>query len=305
MTSQNSSVSHASSRNLLVPTDFSESCDNALDHAIEIARYLNGKVYVLHVITDESVSYLAQDKLLIENIVGKDDTEETVVNEKLQQYVQSKNSDSLVPVSRHGDIFHTISGVASEINARLILLGTHGKIGFQRITGSYALKVIDSTEVPVIVVQKRGFVHGYRNIVFPISLSDKDRQKAKHAVQIAKIFDSTIHIFPRIEQSKVSKVKLNSRISQVMEYFDEYEVKYEEVYANEYGNEFDKQILNYSASTNADLILIMSDAEKHTALFGAKEENIIFNSTQIPVMCVNTERMSSSVFWSWGNFRAY
>ncbi len=296
-------TNHETAKNLLVPTDFSESCDNALNHAIEIAKFLGSKVYVLHVITTESVSYLAHDQMLIESVVGNENSEESIVNDKLTEYVKSKNCDCLVPVSRHGDIFHTISSVASEIKARLVMLGTHGKIGFQRITGSYALKVIDSTDVPVIVVQKRGFMHGYKDIVFPISLIDKDRQKAKHAVQIAKIFDSTVHIFPKSESNDVDKSKLNSRIAQVMEYFNEYGVKYQEVYSNEYGNEFDKQILNYSASVNADLILIMSDADKHSALFGAKEENIIFNSTQIPVMCVNTERLSSSAFWSWGSYQ--
>ncbi len=296
-------TSHEHAKNILVPTDFSESCDNALNHAIEIAKFLGSTVYVLHVITNESVPYLAKDQMLIEKVIGHESTEESVVNDKLTQYVKSKNYDRIVPVSRQGDIFHTIASVASEIKARLIILGTHGKIGFQRITGSYALKVIDSTEVPVIVVQKRGFIHGYKDIVFPISLIDKDRQKAKHAVQIAKIFDSTIHIFPRIETNDVDRAKLNARISQVMEYFNEYGVKFQEVYASEYGNEYDKQILNYSASVNADLILIMSDADKHSALFGAKEENIIFNSTQIPVMCINTERISGSTFWSWGSFQ--
>ncbi len=296
-------ANHEHSKNLLVPTDFSESCDNALNHAIEIAKFLGSSVYVLHVITSESVPYLAKDQMQIEKVIGHESSEESVVNEKLTQYVKSKNFENLVPVSRQGDIFHTISTVASEIKARLIILGTHGKIGFQRITGSYALKVIDSTEVPVIVVQKRGFIHGYKDIVFPISLIDKDRQKAKNAVQIAKIFDSTVHIFPRMETNEVDRAKLNARIAQVMEYFNEYEVKYKEVYSNEYGNEYDKQILNYSASVNADLILIMSDADKHSALFGAKEENIIFNSTQIPVMCINTERISGSTFWSWGSFQ--
>jgi nucleotide-binding universal stress UspA family protein len=288
-------------RSILVPSDFSESCDNALNHAIELGRYLKAKINVLHVVTEESAIYLANEGCG-ESAAGTEAGEDAIVKSRLNTYIRSKGYADIEGISRRGDIFHTIAEVAEATKAQLIILGTHGKIGFQRITGSYALKVIDSTEVPVIVVQKKGFQHGYRDIVFPVSLQEQDRQKAKHAVQIAKVFDSTVHLLSRCEDEKAGIEKLSARVQQIKEYFDEHSVKYIEVSAAEYGADYGRQVVNYCGSANADLVLIMSDAEKHSNLFGAKEENVIFNSAQTPLMCINTERIARSSFWSWGNF---
>ena len=56
-------------------------------------------------------------------------------------------------MSQEGEIFTTIADVAEELNASLIFLGTHGKVGMQKLTGSWALKVIIKSKVPFIVVQ--------------------------------------------------------------------------------------------------------------------------------------------------------
>jgi len=45
------------------------------------------------------------------------------------------------------------------------------------------------------------------------------------------------------------------------------------------------------------MILILSNPEKHSLFFDAKEENIIFNSAQIPVMCINFKKTKISSFW--------
>ena len=80
------------------------------------------------------------------------------VEEKLKAIVKEIKSKSKVKVEyiyREGSIFDVISEVANEIKANVMILGTHGKKGIQHITGSYAMKVITESPVPVIVVQKR------------------------------------------------------------------------------------------------------------------------------------------------------
>lgn len=266
---------------ILVPTDFSEACDNALNHALELAKNFEATVYVLHVINKDTKQYLKKINL-----------EPTAIDQRLNEYLEEKGDNNLIGMARDGDIYTTIAEVAEEIDAKLIFLGTHGKIGFQRITGSHALKVIDHNNVPVIVVQKRGFGNGYKKIVFPVSLDHEDRQKAEFAVILAKMFNSTIHIFPRFESSENHQHKIMPIVKQIKAYFDKYEVHHVDSLSNEWADDFDKAILNYSNTIDADMILIMNNSKKHGPLFGGWEEHIIFNAGQIPVMCVDTKKLN-------------
>jgi len=282
---------------ILVPTDFSEACDNALNHAIEVAKFLKCKVYALHVVDTLSKNYFAKDLVQVGNALGQHIDELAASMIELKKYIATKNNENLLPLVKEGDIFSTINDAAIEVNAGMIVLGTHGKIGFQRIVGSYALRVIDSTKVPVIIVQKRNFGSGFREIVFPVSVQDEDRQKAEYAVQMSKMFNSTIHILPKHTEGSANKTKLDAIVKQICSYFEKYEVKYNIIDASDYGDAWDRQVLNYSSSIDADLILILSNPEKHLMFFEAKEENIIFNSAQIPVMCINYRKLKIAEFW--------
>ena len=57
-------------KTILVPTDFSESSDRALEKAVDMAEKYNAKVILLHVI-DEKVQQCAADYCLRNEDVGK------------------------------------------------------------------------------------------------------------------------------------------------------------------------------------------------------------------------------------------
>ena len=57
----------------------------------------------------------------------------------------------------------------------------------------------------------------------------------------------------------------------------------------EKGGQFAEQLIEFSVSNRADLILIMTNADEYNPAFllGPWEEKMIFNTVQIPVMCIN------------------
>lgn len=172
---------------VLVPTDFTAVGDNAISQAAEAARFLGYKVVVLHVIDKTTKAQLKKESL-----------DETSVENKLQVIVDDIKSTYGIEaegMAREGSIFTTISDVAKELGANLLYLGTHGKVGMQHLTGSYALKVVTSSPAPVIVVQKRSFDEGYHHIVLPITSDSGPWEKTKWAAHIAKQFRSEIHIY--------------------------------------------------------------------------------------------------------------
>ena len=185
-------------------------------------------------------------------------------------------------ISKEGDIFSTIAEVAHDIKANLIFLGTHGKVGMQKLTGSFALRVITSSEIPTIVTQKRAFEGGFNKILLPMTSDAGPWAKTKWAAYIAKQFNSEIIIFV------LDNDALDDVITMITNHFQVNNVKYSLKVADKSGS-FTKQVIDYSTGENVDLIMIMTNPDKGFSSFilGSYDEDIIFNTSQIPVMCIN------------------
>jgi len=266
---------------ILVPYDFSEVGDYAIEHAVDLAKTIDYDVYIFHVINKESKAKLKKENL------PKDYYEI-----KLQEVVDKHALKSKVYVKyilREGNIFSDIAAVAKEVEAKFIVMGTHGKKGLQHITGSWALKVIISSDVPFIVVQKKHFKDGYRNIVLPIDDSPESKQKVKWAIYIAKIFGSVIHIFSTSESDSLARERVYRNIHQIKGFFDKNGIEYIEKVNDEKGGNFGKAVVAYAEFVNAELITIMTNPNKILPGFimGKWEEEVLFNSARIPVMCIN------------------
>lgn len=264
---------------ILVPTDFSEVCENAVEHTLQIAKNINFKVVLLHIVNDDTKDYLAENKLSISSI-----------EEKLKEQAENYSKEYGIEVNyliKEGKLFKQVQKAVSEVGANMIVLGTHGKVGFQRITGSYALKVISRTNVPAIVVQKKGLSKPYKDIIFPVTTDTQDRQKVNWAIYIAKTFDATIHIFPKRENEKFHKKKIMSVVKQIKTIFDKHNVAYVDKISVEGAGNFAKQVIDYAVVKEADLIMTMVNSERFFHFFDSQDEQIIFNTSQIPVICIN------------------
>lgn len=266
---------------VLVPTDFTKVADFAIDHAAGIAKCLNGKVTILHVINKETKSFLKKEHL-----------EEEAINEKLKaiaETVEKKYNVKLDYISREGSIFTTIAKVTDEIGARIVVMGTHGKIGLQHLVGSFALKVIESSNVPVIVIQEHNFAKGYKNIVLPIDETSESKQKVDWAIHIAKIFCSTIHLFGIKYNDELQMNEVMRNMSQIKNILSKNGIKFtDKISADTHGN-FGKSINVYCDYIKADLVMIMTNPHQLLPSFilSPWAEQVIFNSSKIPAMCVN------------------
>ena len=279
---------------ILVPTDFSDTCENAIRHAVIYSKSFDGSIYILHDLDGGDKS---------SKTITDDDETDSFFSDVKSQALDLINALSktfpdvhIIPVVRKGDIFTEINAVAEEFDVDLIILGTHGKKGFQKIVGSYALKVIDSTKVSVIVVQDDAVIEGFNNIVFPININVEDRQKAESAILLARETGAMIHLFPKVETIAANKTKVTNVVRQLKAFFDKYSVSSIVVDNKDTSGSFEDQIIKYSLTINADLILILSDPSSHFPLLRNKEEDLMFNSSLIPVMCVNERKFKSSKF---------
>ena len=272
---------------VLVPTDFTEVADNALNQACEAAKYLNYKVCLLHIIDKNTKSTLKKENLTPDSISEKLDA--------ICKSIQATFGISAEYIAREGNIFTTIAEVTKEIGARLLYMGTHGKVGLeQKLTGSYAIKVVTASPAPVVVVQKRTFDKGYHKIVLPITSNAGPWEKTKWAAYIASNFKAIIHIY------QLPGEETTEAVNTITGYFDKNGLKYTTHLAEKSGD-FSKQVIDFATANNADLIMIMTNPDKGLSNFilGSYDEEMIFNTSQIPVMFINPRE------FTWSNIVDY
>jgi nucleotide-binding universal stress UspA family protein len=260
---------------VVVASDFSEFAECAVEHAIGIAKLLNYKLYVVHIWNKKKAKYSISEaeeklKLIISDIKEK---------EKIECYF----------IVREGNIFTTIGEIAIELGANILTMGTRGKTGVQYIFGSYALKVVQSSPVPVIVVQTGKYRGSYSNVVIPIDESVYSKQKVKWAFWVAKKFKSKIHIFGKYDTDEFIARKISNNCYQIKKIFDQNDIDYSYTISDGKGGNYSKQTIAFASKIDADMILIMTSPD--TLLPGfiidAHDEQIILNAAQIPIMCIN------------------
>lgn len=258
---------------ILVPWDFTEVASYALDHAIMIANRTRNDIALVHIVKNEKEIEEAKAKL---EVVAKENEAKTKIKTK--------------PIVREGSIFNTISDVATEEEANLVIMGTHGIKGMQKLTGSWALKVIVSSEVPFIIIQDKPHHTRLENIVFPVDFKKETREKLNWVNYLSKYYKSKIHIFKRSDPAL--RKNIESNISFTKKYLQEHDIDYDIVTQNgKYP--FPIETINYAKEIDADLILIMTSRTLGFADFvmGPDEQYVIANSAKIPVMCVNPRQV--------------
>jgi len=257
---------------ILIPWDFTQVADYALLHAFKFAEKANTKKIVLIHIT-------------------KSEKEDAEALERLKPVVsdnQGRNGIEIVPMARKGSIFTTIGEVATEIGAELVIMGTHGLRGMQKLTGSWALKVIVSSKVPFVVVQEPPNDTDLRDIVFPIDFKRESKEKLNWVSYFYKYFSPKFHIIKPNTTDVLFIKRIKANIAFARKFMDSKGVEYEIVTAEGKKN-FPNEIIEYSKSINADLILTLSTKNIGLAdyMLGAHEQYIIANSFKIPVMVIN------------------
>ncbi|WP_148416194.1 universal stress protein [Haloferax sp. KTX1] len=135
---------------ILVPLDGSAPGDEALDRAIDLAATAGATLYALYVV-DERVLHATQ--LDAGGLVRAYEEEgERIVSEAVE--AAEAAGIEVVTAVEHGSPHRAILRYAEEIDADLIVMGTHGRRGIERyLLGSVTERVLRMADVPVLSVR--------------------------------------------------------------------------------------------------------------------------------------------------------
>jgi nucleotide-binding universal stress UspA family protein len=276
---------------IVVPWDFTIVAEHALAHAVKISRMVGNEIGLLHIVDSK--------------IKPAEENEKTARLKKVAEDFGKSYNIHIVPHISKGSIFKAIAEFANDKDASLVVMGTHGMKGMQKLTGSWALKVIVKSKVPFIVVQDPPVdQERYHNIVFPVDFRNENKEKIKMAIFLGKYFDSKVHILETVSTDKNILKKTNINMNFAIKYLIQNNIEYE-IHDMPRGD-LAQQTIDFSLKIKADLILIVTTKNITFAdyVVGASEQYIIANSSKIPVCCVNpraTFAKTGQFMGGWGD----
>lgn len=274
------------SKVILVPSDFTKVGQTALEHGIKVAQNASAKVNLLHVVPKAEMLDEAKEKLKI-----------------AQANAKEKTGVDIDVTARVGTIFEDIGDLAEELDAGLVIMGTHGMKGLQFITGSRALRIVTSSSTPFVIVQDKTIgENGYDDIVVPLDLHKETKQKLSLVADMAKYFSSRVHLIVPGETDEYLHNAVKRNLKYAESFFDEKGIPHTSKISEKKSDNFDKAIINYAKEIDADLISLMNlpEISLGNLIGGNYVQNIITNKPKTPVLLLNPKETTTvSIFGSY------
>jgi nucleotide-binding universal stress UspA family protein len=190
---------------ILCPVDFSDASRHALDHAVGMAKWYGGQVWVHHVhrlsMPVFGVAPFPGPEAVI--AVGLSDAERESLQASFRYWVATETGGAPITtiLDDDFDVPGAIAEQARRLPADLIVLGTHGRSGFSRLAlGSITEKVIRIAPCAVLTVPPRApdavprSIDVYQRIVCPVDFSACSRRALEHALSLARAAHARITV---------------------------------------------------------------------------------------------------------------
>ncbi|MGH9325557.1 MAG: universal stress protein [Terriglobia bacterium] len=198
-------------KRILCPVDFSEFSVKAYDYAQSLARHYQAKLLVQHVLQPFAAVYpfYAFPDLLIGIYEGL----RTHAEEKLRDFVNTNAQKGTEAewILDEGIPAELILILAQKQNVDLIVMGTHGRQGMERVMlGSVTERVLRKVSCPVLAVREPAHdfassgegqdTIGLREILFCTDFSDAARPALQYALSLALEYDAELTLLHVLEE---------------------------------------------------------------------------------------------------------
>lgn len=192
-------------KRILCPIDFSDTSRHALEHAFAFARWYQARVTVLHVFNVPPTVMPAAG--VPADLSGLPPLQPEDVADEVRQFsglTDRADASAAEFVVVEGSPVREILRHAEETPADLLVMGTHGRSGFEALfLGSVTEKVIRSTRVPVLTVPPAvEHVESvvYKTILCPIEFSDPSVRALEYALPLAAETGARLILLHVVEQ---------------------------------------------------------------------------------------------------------
>jgi nucleotide-binding universal stress UspA family protein len=190
---------------ILCPTDFSEPATLALHYAKSLAACFDARLMVLFADSFSPPPYFTSGQ--VEDLAKTIERIKEAGHEYLTRYVSEHigGTSQVEIIVAENQTVPAILVTAEEKKVDLIVMGTHGRSGINRLMlGSVTEKILHETERPVLTVrEKKGAAElssvSIQEVLCPINFTEIALKALEHAVAISKCFGAELLVLHVIE----------------------------------------------------------------------------------------------------------
>jgi nucleotide-binding universal stress UspA family protein len=272
-------------KNILVATDFSPSCKDAIDTAIALCKKHQAALHLMHVV--ENRYLLPEDKLEVSVPEIRNEIDQASRSQLYNLYeliIRNHN----IPVQIHmptGIPFDEICRAETEIPIDLIVMGKHGLSGSRdSFVGTTTYNVIKNAIKPVLIIPHGFGIRDFKRILFPVRPGQRIFSKYElmesflkddPAVFEVAVFKTDEKESPgpyRYEIGKMINAMIGKGISCTKEIYT--------------CPDFAAKVLEIGSSFSADLIVINAGLDyKWSQFFLEPYTQQVVNHANVPVLC--------------------
>jgi nucleotide-binding universal stress UspA family protein len=195
-------------RRILCPIDYSDFSRRALDHAVAIARWYQSTVTVFHVCAVVPVDAFAPGPQAVMATPLTPEGRAAMLT-RLQSFAGSEVGNAGVAVDfdvAEGGAATEILAKAEDISSDLIVLGTHGRSGFDRLVlGSVTERVLRKATSPVLTIPYQAADAApvpsalFRRVLCAIDFSESSLTAMEYAISMAKEADAHLTLLSVVD----------------------------------------------------------------------------------------------------------
>jgi len=191
-------------RKILVPVDFSEYSDNALEYAMFLAEKFHSKVTLFHMVLEFDESLVQQEIIkTYENIIIWNENNKTKQLKKLCTNAEKSGIHMDSILLRGVNVASNIIDLVNQKEFDLIIMGTHGHTGLRKwLLGSNAEKVVQISPIPVLTVHKNFDKIKIKRILVPVDFSEYSKIAIDRSITIAEEFKAEIEFLHVVEMEE-------------------------------------------------------------------------------------------------------
>ncbi len=268
-------------KKILVPTDYSDCANSAIDVAKVIATKSGAELLVIHL--EEVVPEVAH----VLHQTTKEENPHHVGQSRLQlqTLVESLEKEGLqakgVFVPNEGN--QSIEDFIKPYEIDFMVMGSHGAKGIRELViGSKTQKVIRRATVPVLVIKHPDRKFNPKKILFASTFREEVSKPLKEVVAFAKLWDAELElVFLNLLSHLIEENEAREMMIRQMDPMPDihYSLNISETNDQEFG------ISNFARVIDADVIAVVFD--KHsgfTRLFNSSVAEKLINHESIPVL---------------------
>ena len=273
-------------RPIIVGVDFSSSSIHAVEYAIPLANKMGTDILLAWVDKYTPTESIYPDT----SIDTRNEAKKRFTSLIIQYKNELADGIKIEYKLRKGKIYHELEILARNVNAMMIIAGSHGLSGYEEFwMGSNAYKIVTYASCPVITVRFDFTINAnIHKILVPIASYPETLQKLPFIAKLAKVFNSEVHIIATHSSKLKSIQKIAGKYgNQAVQYFKDQKIR--NIYNDIVSEDITKGVLSYATAIGADLIGIMTDQETPANILLGPHSQQLINQSPQPVLSMHPQ----------------